>query len=511
MTDPLTTLRHDLHGAHARGDAEALVRAISTAPVEAWYAVPPTELRSWLKSLDPAVRNSSPIVHSIATLLSADTAAAYAGGSENPPSDAVASPRAASPDWHHAVAAHFSARLRGQPRAALHAVADLEPPHTRASMLFDTSEGLNALVATQLGISQMLAGRLADALGSFTAAQLVPAPSTLPFLHRDAMVKAALIHALYGDDRTATSLLGRAGAADRTTSWAEDGIDAHAAIASALLASRSAAEEALSQLHAISLPSIGELWPLYIMALYQVYSRAQLHSIVVEPMAALQTASLPRSVGDGYPGSIFELINGALALRRGAPALAASLAAQSDTALIETRLLRAAIDLATGRTAHAIRLTDALRDETAPLRGLELRRIVIAASAHLADRRLDLCAHVLDQATRLPGGLRPGEVAQLSPRLREIGETHVERWPERQDERPPVQSTPVVRVTLTARERDVLTMLAAGLTRAEMAERLVLSPNTVKSHHRSLYRKLGVSRSVDALDEAARLGLIQSS
>ncbi len=44
----------------------------------------------------------------------------------------------------------------------------------------------------------------------------------------------------------------------------------------------------------------------------------------------------------------------------------------------------------------------------------------------------------------------------------------------------------------TARERDVATLLARGLSRAEMAEALVLSPHTVDDHVRSLYEKFGV-------------------
>lgn len=45
----------------------------------------------------------------------------------------------------------------------------------------------------------------------------------------------------------------------------------------------------------------------------------------------------------------------------------------------------------------------------------------------------------------------------------------------------------------TAREREVATLLARGLSRAEMAEALVLSPHTVEDHVKSLYDKLGVA------------------
>jgi DNA-binding CsgD family transcriptional regulator len=45
----------------------------------------------------------------------------------------------------------------------------------------------------------------------------------------------------------------------------------------------------------------------------------------------------------------------------------------------------------------------------------------------------------------------------------------------------------------TAREREIATLLACGLSRAEMAEALVLSPHTVDDHVKSLYDKLGVA------------------
>jgi DNA-binding CsgD family transcriptional regulator len=45
----------------------------------------------------------------------------------------------------------------------------------------------------------------------------------------------------------------------------------------------------------------------------------------------------------------------------------------------------------------------------------------------------------------------------------------------------------------TAREREVATLIARGLTNPEIAETLVLSPHTVGDHVKSLFEKLGVS------------------
>ena len=51
---------------------------------------------------------------------------------------------------------------------------------------------------------------------------------------------------------------------------------------------------------------------------------------------------------------------------------------------------------------------------------------------------------------------------------------------------------------LSAREREVLTLIASGATNREIAERLYLSPHTVKEHASSLYRKLGVKNRAEA-------------
>jgi DNA-binding NarL/FixJ family response regulator len=60
---------------------------------------------------------------------------------------------------------------------------------------------------------------------------------------------------------------------------------------------------------------------------------------------------------------------------------------------------------------------------------------------------------------------------------------------------------------LTLREVEVLRLLAAGLTDAQVAERLVLSVRTVHSHVRSIYRKLGVRSRTAATGYALRQGL----
>lgn len=61
---------------------------------------------------------------------------------------------------------------------------------------------------------------------------------------------------------------------------------------------------------------------------------------------------------------------------------------------------------------------------------------------------------------------------------------------------------------LTARERVVLAQLAGGLSVHQIAWQLSVSPNTVKTQTRSVYRKLGVASRVSAVERARILGLV---
>jgi ATP/maltotriose-dependent transcriptional regulator MalT len=60
---------------------------------------------------------------------------------------------------------------------------------------------------------------------------------------------------------------------------------------------------------------------------------------------------------------------------------------------------------------------------------------------------------------------------------------------------------------LSARERLVLAQVQRGLTVAAIASELFISPNTVKTHLRRLYRKLDVSTRDEAIRAARSLGL----
>jgi len=63
---------------------------------------------------------------------------------------------------------------------------------------------------------------------------------------------------------------------------------------------------------------------------------------------------------------------------------------------------------------------------------------------------------------------------------------------------------------LTGRELEVLGLIAEGLSRQEIASQLVLSLNTVKTHARNIFSKLGVNNQMQAVGKARGLGLLDS-
>jgi two-component system response regulator DesR len=61
---------------------------------------------------------------------------------------------------------------------------------------------------------------------------------------------------------------------------------------------------------------------------------------------------------------------------------------------------------------------------------------------------------------------------------------------------------------LSEREREVLDLIAGGSTNREIAQRLFLSPHTVKEHTSALYRKLQARNRAEAVQRAQRIGLL---
>ena len=139
-----------------------------------------------------------------------------------------------------------------------------------------------------------------------------------------------------------------------------------------------------------------------------------------------------------------------------------------------------------------------IRSPTAVLHRKNDRAIPIELGRQLAARIPGAAFFTLDGADHLPWYGDAGAVARAVLEFVGVAQPAVEITP------PP----PAIDTDLSARELEILRLVAAGLSDAEIAERLVLSPHTVHRHVANIRTKLGLPSRAAAVAHAARIGLL---
>ena len=107
-----------------------------------------------------------------------------------------------------------------------------------------------------------------------------------------------------------------------------------------------------------------------------------------------------------------------------------------------------------------------------------------------------------DETVRAIRAVSHGE-AIFSPAVAHRLLAHFAVSPSSPDPAPPVPVFP----ELSERERDILTLIAQGYTNPAIADRLFLSPKTVRNHVSSIFGKLQVSSRAEAIIRAREAGL----
>jgi len=140
-----------------------------------------------------------------------------------------------------------------------------------------------------------------------------------------------------------------------------------------------------------------------------------------------------------------------------------------------------------------------IRSPTAVLHRKNDRAIPFELGRQLAARIPGAVFVALDGADHLPWHGDAGAVVRAALRFAGVDRPEVEIAP---------PTAAPADTDLSARELEVLRLVADGLSDAEIAERLVLSPHTVHRHVANIRTKLGLASRAAAAAHAARLGLL---
>ena len=240
-------------------------------------------------------------------------------------------------------------------------------------------------------------------------------------------------------------------------------------------------------------------------------------------------AAAEREVGEG--GFEREAPNVVAARVRLLLARGESEAAERAVHGLDLPLAVARVRLAHGDAAEALAVLAPFR-RRAEERGWaddRLRALVLEALARHAAGEAHLAEAALDAAVAIaqPEGFVRLFLDEGAPMARLLREVAADRHPvyarllltafraEAQRGLPGVSPTAVEGLidglveSLTGREAELLSLIADGLTNAQIAERLFLSPHTVKVHVRNIFAKLEVGSRTQAVAKARGAGILQ--
>ncbi|KUO08526.1 LuxR family transcriptional regulator [Streptomyces sp. DSM 15324] len=442
-----------------------------------------------------------------------DADAAEAGGAPG----AAGAPDEAAARLSCALLEASAARLTGSPARAEAAAAEAEKVRAQVpAHLLDKHPELTALLLTHLGSTRLWAGRFEEARAALTPAADCPGGASTALLREDALGRLALIDCLDGwADRAERQARAAMAETERFGLPRSAGSGIGLLVLAAVAVDRNELGEAQALLDAAA------------------ESHPALRDPVREAGRALATARLQLARGDTRgaldavePAVTAEVVSPWAAGQSALVASAAHLAEGRPEAAV--RVLRAvprdqvacAVEeararLAAGEPGEAVELLDRTRPEEHCGPAVTVRATLVRARA--AERTGDpaaarrLLARALREARR-DRLRRP--FLETGPWLRPLLRTGPLRelaggWLTPGAPPPPAEEAPAVVVEeLSGRERDVLRRLAMMMSTEEIGADLYVSVNTVKTHLKSAYRKLGVNRRHDAVRRARELGLL---
>ncbi|WP_369195064.1 LuxR C-terminal-related transcriptional regulator [Streptomyces djakartensis] len=433
----------------------------------------------------------------------------------------------------HALLEALAARLTGSPGRAEEAAErarDLRPDIP--AQLLDEHPELTALLLTHLGAVRLWAGRFEDARSALSAVTGGPGGAATALPRWEALGHLALIDQLHGwSARAEHKAQAAAGQAERHGLPQRSGAGLGPLVLAALRIDRDELGEAEALLDAADLCRPAAEDP--VTEAVRTLTRGRLHLAMGDAAAALAAAEtvVRAAVGSPWAQDQSALLAAGAHRAQGRPELARKVVERAACHRTACAVEAARASLAEGEPERALALVDELPESGGPGPAVTVRAALVRAEALQATgeeapaRRLLADALLDGRRERLRRPFREAEpwIRPLlrAGRLRELAEGWLLSAPPA--EAGPGHGTVRHRATVTiatgrppdlvveelsARERDVLFALAEMMSTEEIAAELHVSVNTVKTHLKSIYRKLAVSRRADAVRRARDLRLL---
>ncbi|MFI8948257.1 LuxR C-terminal-related transcriptional regulator [Streptomyces sp. NPDC053750] len=426
----------------------------------------------------------------------------------------------------------LAARLSGSPPRAERAAeaADALREEVPAHLL-DKHPELTALLLTHLGSARLWAGRFEDARAVLTGVAGTPGGAATVLPRAESMGHLALLDYLNGwIGRAERRALAAVCEVERAGLPRPAGAGLGRLVLAAVAVDRHELDRAqalLDETATARLPA-GQRDP--VPAAGRAIAASRLLLDRGDARAAVEAArpGVPVAVASPWATSHAALVVSAARLAEGRPDSAAQALRGVSGDLPVWAVEAAAIQAAAGRPRAAADLLDGLRTEGRAGPAVSVGAALVRARAALGSgdeataRRLVARALLDARRERLRRPfLRAGEwirpllatpdlhelaagwLTGAGPSRRRGGRT---RW--QPGTSTSASAPPLVAVELSGRERDVLERLARMMSAEEIAADLWVSVNTVKTHLKSVYRKLAVNRRNDAVHRARDLGLL---
>ncbi|MEU8654359.1 LuxR C-terminal-related transcriptional regulator [Streptomyces sp. NPDC048737] len=414
----------------------------------------------------------------------------------------------------------LAARLAGCPdRAEQAAETARELLQEIPSPLLDRHPELLALLLTHLGSTRLWAGRFAPARVALTSAARSPGGASTALPRKDSLEHLALIDYLDGwPGRAERKVVAAMTESERFGLPQPSGSELGRLVLAAVAVDRDDLGRAQALLDQLSDPAARDP----VAAAVRSIAAARLFLARGRPRAALAATdpALSTEVASPWARGHAALIASAVHLAEGRPEAAAEalepVADEQPACVVGAARAR----LAAGDRHAALHLLDAVTARGSVGPAVTVRAALVRAQAayvagDVATARR-LVAHTLVEARReklrrpfLEAGPWIGPLLATAP-LRALAAGWLVPGPAPDGGLNPsaTEPAPVLVERLSGRERDVLQRLAQMMSTEDIAADLFVSVNTVKTHLKSAYRKLSVSRRGDAVRRARELRLL---